>query len=135
MNLSLAGLFAAVTSGEDRARDLNPPAARLWLLRLWHEAGVAPVAVNVPELQNGPTHTARAVAYGFALLGALRAADDIAAGPMPFAPSFAAAWCRVSEDEARRGLIELRRAGWLRPTRPSRPGVGYLYDATPRGRV
>lgn len=34
-NLSLADLFAAVTSGEEEFRGLNGPTARLWLVRRW----------------------------------------------------------------------------------------------------
>lgn len=47
---------------------------------------------------------------------------------LPFTASFAAAWCGLTDDEARRGLAELRRTGWLEPTGPSQAGTGYTYE-------
>jgi hypothetical protein len=129
VNVSLPMLFASVTGGRTLSADELPaPSATRWAARMWHAAGVAPVELpELPELPAGVSATARRVAAGFAQLVALRsAAGDT--DPAPYTWGFASAWCGVSRDQAKRALRELRAAGWLVPTGPSRPGHGFLYQ-------
>lgn len=126
-NLSIVELYATMT-GQDDAITLGGPTARAWLLRLWHATGVIPATLQAPDTPSGTSGIAQVVAGGFALLAALRAADGPAADPLPFTPSFAAAWCGLSEGRARVGVEELRELGWLRPIGPSHPKIGYLYE-------
>ncbi|MGI8439857.1 MAG: hypothetical protein ACR2NV_06620 [Thermoleophilaceae bacterium] len=64
------------------------------------------------ELPQEVAAAATAVARGVLLLLALRD-DRWGEQGFTFARRFAAAWCDIGEDGARRGLRELREAGWL----------------------
>ncbi|MBB4663173.1 bifunctional DNA primase/polymerase [Conexibacter arvalis] len=130
-NLSLARLFATVTTGRHVADDeMRGPTAARWLRRLWHQAGFEPVTI-AGRLPQGVSVTAMELAAGFRLLAALRDDDET----IPYTALFAAGWCNLDLEAAKAGLKELRACGWLRPTGPSRPGVGYLYETPSEDRA
>jgi len=124
-DLSLARLFASITSGATVPDLIGPTAAR-WLARLWHEAGVRRAPIPAVPIPADVSASARRLASGFLLLAAVRAAAGDG-DPVPYTIKFAAGWCGLTCKQARTGLDDLRRRGWLRPTGPSRRGIGFLY--------
>lgn len=90
---------------------LSPSSQRRWWDRLFWEAGLLDVApAALPSLPSDADEVLRRVAQGFAILVALQAQRD-PDEPVVFARHFAAAWCGVSEQQARRAIIELQRRG------------------------
>jgi hypothetical protein len=126
-SLSLVRLSASVVSGT--LADPSGPSAERWGLRLWHEAGVAPVPVPMPVLPTGYSASVRTVAEGFALLCAVRAAAGDT-DPVPYTLGFAAEWTELSESTTARGLRVLRSAGWLDPVGGWTRATGFLYRST-----
>lgn len=109
---SLAEVLASRRAGAV-LRLRGPSASRRWD-RLFFEAGLLRVeVVCLPALPLGASPELRCVADGFALLAGLRALRD-PREPLPFTRSFAAAWCGVSQWEARKAILELRRLGVIR---------------------
>jgi hypothetical protein len=126
-NLSLARLFAAVTSGDvDESDAMAAPTAARWLARAWHEAGVKYVPMPAIILPEGCSPAARRLAAGFILLAGLRAVEENGADPVPYSYRFAAEWCALSVAGVRRGIAELLRLGWLVPVGYA-TGAGRLY--------
>lgn len=83
-----------------------------WAELLDYEAGLLVPRPVEHELPSAPSDAGLAVAHGVLLLLALR--DERWDGQgFTFTRRFAAAWCGISEDTARRGLHELRAAGFL----------------------
>jgi hypothetical protein len=79
---------------------LNPPEAATWGIRGLVEAGVMqPVRIDAPKLGDAPM-TVRRVYEGFLLLLACKWHVDDGA-PTTFNRKFAAAWCGVTEKQAR----------------------------------
>jgi len=84
----------------------------MWSARLDYEAWLVKSRAVPHELPAEMSGAARAVARGVLLLLGLR--DERWDTPtFTFTRRFGAAWCAVGEDTARRGIDELRRAGFL----------------------
>lgn len=132
VTLTMAELYATVTAGRivKFGKKDRPTVAR-WLLRMWHEAGVAPVTVPELDLPADLTPTERRYAEGFALLRALRRHHGDF-DYVPFTHGFAAAWCGMSPKSAQRAARKLMACGWLR-VKECPPGMrcGLLFDLGP----
>jgi Bifunctional DNA primase/polymerase, N-terminal len=90
---------------------LGKPELAVWRLRLAAEVGqLEPVSFDAPAVPRG----LEPLWAGFLYLLGIR--WTVSPGePAPFTRRFAAAWCGVSEWEARDGLAELQRRGLLSP--------------------
>lgn len=112
---SLPAVFAALRYGE--IKQLSDSELVTWSLRLLVETGfVAPVRIEAPDLPPGTPEFVRRVWQGFLLLLGCRWLHT-EGEPAPFTWRFAAAWCGVSEwqaKEARKWLLDMgymRKAG------------------------
>jgi hypothetical protein len=98
-----------------RPRKLTTFEWLLWKLRIADERGL----LSLPPVEHEPLpadapESARAVYEGFLLLLGLRWRDPGLAGePAMFVLDFAAAWCGITESEAKDGRDWLRREGFL----------------------
>lgn len=127
----LCDVRAALASGRIEWLTESPVDV-LWYARLWHEAGllegVERVQVHVPASAPGEL---RAVADGFGLLWALRAAMGFHE-PTPFTDRFVPPWCGVPRRKGgvlRNQLVAMgaiRLAGWRRFRGGPRPAGLYV---------
>lgn len=119
---SLAEVYASVTAAPIR---LRAPSASRWYDRLFWRAGVLhappPPVVPLPARSAPILHR---VAVGFAELLTLRAVRD-PGEPVVYTRTFAAPWCGVGVDQAKRAIAELRRLDVLRK-------VGETQEGNPR---
>lgn len=92
-----------------QVRRITDVEAVRWRERLEHEAGLREMR-GVPALPPNLSPTARVVGEGWRTLVGLR---DQRWGDEPFifARAFVIAWCRVTSDQARRGVDALERVG------------------------
>lgn len=112
--LTLAEVAASRAAG-DAVRLRGPSQAR-WYRRL--EADAALVAVEKPPMPGLPSNApepVRRVAEGFAFLVGVRRSLDAEDRGTPFGRKFAAAWCGVTEKQARDATIALKDLDVIRP--------------------
>ena len=132
--LSLAEVRASRAYGV--VRRLRAPEASRWYLRLFWEAGhLEPVDVEMPWFPDGVPPAVRIVAEGFRLLLGLRWLRGFGE-PTVFTRKFAAAWCEVSEQQARDAIAQLRQFGVIQIVGTTRVGShdANLYLPGERGR-
>jgi hypothetical protein len=105
--LPLAAVHARMAGRPARIGRVELP---IWHADLYRLAGLLePVALEAPEV---PLHL-REVWRGFLRLLSLRWLTT-PGSPTPFARSFAAPWCGLTEHEVRVGFRELRSLGFVR---------------------
>jgi hypothetical protein len=104
---TLGEVHHALAAGLRYPKRLEPPSRVVWERRLEVEAELADIAeVELPSLA-GLSVRAQTLARGYARLCAIRADLKLGTEPVPFTRSFAAAWCGMTANAARRAHDEL----------------------------
>jgi hypothetical protein len=137
-----AGVLRALSVFDTEARRAAHAAGRpdplslsefvTWKLRSAVEAGeFAPAKVDTVALPEDADDVVQAVWGGFVYLLAVRWLKD-AGEPTPFSRKFAAAWCGVTERQARHAIYELRRLGYLVKVGEEGPANRRMYLYLPK---